>query len=577
MATTKYPLDTTGTAPSNLISDEIHSVQPPADIKDASFIVPRASPFFATKMEIWTGPKKTGNKLLEGRDYFFTHYFVAGSRYYGPTFYGGIAWLDQTFKGTVYLTYQVLGGEFTVNSTSEVEYITNKLYPNLRVVTWDQIKGVPSTLPPDAHYHHVDDINFAHINATAKDIADAIRGTGGSGGGGSDGALALIQQHLSAISGAHRPAAVGLGNVSNYPMATSKEAEASSALHYASPSTVSYMIKRAIAGENLTDIRNRVITLEDDVVKIKGNIVGINNHLAEVDRGMAEMNSSIADLDTKIANNVVVLNRVEQTAINAAASASLAMAQAAANAANIENLAIRINTAIYAGTHTYGVGNHELLIPPKAKLRVVLIGAGGGSGAMYDLKANKEKNTYRATDGEDTSLMLLGSDKVPIEPIAVCVAGGGRRGDDNYEDGGVAQGGEGGVCLSMGNSLSVSVVPNISYDNLVDVPDDKGKKGNNGDSSSTGTGNVKGTDGTTINTSGDILTSQMYGKGRDGIHKAGMGGSGGRTAITIDNNSNEDYRVQICVGYAGNTSRGEGTTEGNIFLSHGVAYTTYVN
>lgn len=91
-----YPYDPTGVASTNLIVDELHSVQPPSAISRASFIVLRASPFFLEGVELYTGPNKTGTRLIPNKDYFYTHKFVAGTTYLGRTLYGSILSLTRT-------------------------------------------------------------------------------------------------------------------------------------------------------------------------------------------------------------------------------------------------------------------------------------------------------------------------------------------------------------------------------------------------------------------------------------------------------------------------------------------------
>ena len=79
MAKLIYPYDPSGVAISNKIVDELRSVQPPTNIDQPSFVIVRAGPFFRNSLEIFTAPKRGGTKLIEGKDYFVTHEFVAVS------------------------------------------------------------------------------------------------------------------------------------------------------------------------------------------------------------------------------------------------------------------------------------------------------------------------------------------------------------------------------------------------------------------------------------------------------------------------------------------------------------------
>ena len=158
MAKLIYPYDPSGVAISNKIVDELRSVQPPTNIDQPSFVIVRAGPFFRNSLEIFTAPNRGGTKLIEGKDYFVTHEFVAGSNFLGKPMAGGVAFTNALYKGNTYFHYQTLGGDFTVNDTVVLEELTRRYYADIRWVKWDQLTGVPSAFPPDAHQHVVTDI-----------------------------------------------------------------------------------------------------------------------------------------------------------------------------------------------------------------------------------------------------------------------------------------------------------------------------------------------------------------------------------------------------------------------------------
>lgn len=58
-----YPLDLTGSQPSNLIRDEKHTISPPSQITQSSFIVLRACPFFAHNIVVKDGKGPTARTL----------------------------------------------------------------------------------------------------------------------------------------------------------------------------------------------------------------------------------------------------------------------------------------------------------------------------------------------------------------------------------------------------------------------------------------------------------------------------------------------------------------------------------
>lgn len=206
MATIIYPYDPSGVATTNLITDELRSVQPPSDINQASFVIPLKGPFFVESLKVYTAKNKQGTRLIEGKDFFITHEFVAGTNWLGKPLAGGIAFTNALYTGNLYFTYQTLGGDFVVNDVTILESITRKLYADVRFVTWDQLTGVPSAFPPDAHQHVVTDIKtLADVVTALNSIAAALVGSldDDTIAGGESAALSLIRQHLSAASNAH--------------------------------------------------------------------------------------------------------------------------------------------------------------------------------------------------------------------------------------------------------------------------------------------------------------------------------------------------------------------------------------
>lgn len=575
----KYPYDPSGLEPSNRIVNELHSVQPPANISNASFTVALLAPFFMENFEIWTGINKTGNRLVLGTDYLLTHKFVAGSNQTGKMLYAGVMWTNQAYTGNVYFNYNTLGGDFTVNDVSLVESITNQLYTEVRFVTWDQITGVPSAFPPDAHHHTVNDIK------TFADVEDAIRGVSaailalvtGGGEGGDTGAMALIRNHLSQTTDAHTKSAVGLGNVSNYPMAVEQDAQQARADRMTSPSIVQYMINRAVGNENLGDIRDSIITIEETIKNITQAIQNTNTYLDQVDERLSLIDNRVSELNESMVNMNENIGRVDMNANNAIGVANSAAAVAAAAEANMKILADRTNRLVFAGTHSYGTGSHVIIIPARTSLRVNLIGAGGGSGMYYESVAQLNKYGGRSNRGEDSILYALGLYKQPVEPYPVLVAGGGESGNNNYPDGGLTLGGDGGKASFIADRIKVSDLVKPVQPTLVAMAvANNGVNGTNGDSGNGTNTAVPGVGGFKLNDSGD-LSKQTYGKGRAGVQRAGLGGSGAKAATTIQNDTDDDFYIQLVVGRHGTSNKSIVNVPERVYDSNGVGFTTLVD
>lgn len=576
-----FPYDSTGVASTNLIVDELHSVQPPSDISRASYIVLKASPFFKEGVELYTGPNKTGTRLVPNKDYFYTHKFVAGSVYLGRTLYGSITFTNSNYSGNVYATYQTLGGDFVLNDVSVIERITNEYYQDIRFVTWDQIEGVPSAFPPDAHQHPVNDIKtFDDVVIALENIAAAILASGSTGGGDS-GALALITQHLGNQSTAHTPSAVGLGRVANFPPSTEAEALALRTDRYMTPQTTGYLISRYISNQNLGDIRNRVVVLEDEVGRIKGQIQDILGLIEGQSQAISRLTTDVSGFrrELDIMNNNI--GDMQQQVMIATTTANTAMAIASAADSNMNDAISRVHDILYVNNAILPVGSHFLTIPKGTKIQVTLIGAGGGSGRHYTLASDGTRFGGNLMPGEESILFFLGTRQLPIEPTPLAIAGGGQSGMNNWGDAGAVTGGLGGKgWIFRASRVKVSEIKNINLLNdLIEVASENfGTNGTNGDSSNNGN-EIVGIGGFYINATADPYR-QIYGKGCPGNNKASLGGSGAKAVFILDNDTVNDVRIGIVVGRHGTSARNQ--TSGAVkylsaIESNGVAIVQLVN
>lgn len=559
MATINYPYDPSGIAATNLITDELRSVQPPADINQASFVIPLKGPFFVESLKVFTAQNKQGTQLLEGRDFFITHEFVAGTNWLGKPLAGGIAFTNALYTGNIYLTYQTLGGDFVVNDVSILENITRKLYADVRFVTWDQLSGVPSAFPPDAHQHPVTDIKtLADVVTSLNAIAAALVGSmdDDTAGGADTAALSLIRQHLSSTSGAHTPQAVGLGNVSNYATASEEDAVANRYDRFMTPNTTSFLIRRMINAENIRQIRADIDTIEYAIESIKIDISNISNKIRLLDLSLAELNNLINSYRQEIQNLAL---QVETTLDQAQLSQTIAMqalSQAAATEANIELLSNRVDEVIYPDNIILPPGTHFINLPPGARMNVNLIGAGAGSGRYYNTSSEQVILAGGLTSGEDSVLWFLGDRTKVSEPVPLLVAGGGLAGTNSYGSIGRSNSGAGGVCQRFrGESINVSEIVNINLTtDLVTGPSEtQGVAGTIGDTSNTAA-MVAGVGGYKIDATGEGYY-QTYGRGCRGTTRAGMGGSGGKWQINVKNDTLKTMRFMVQVGKAGQSAR----------------------
>lgn len=586
MATIMYPYDPSGIAPTNLIKDELRSIQPPADITQASFAVPLKAPFFVNTLELWTGLNKTGTKLVLGRDYFLTHDFVAGSNFLGKPMAGGVAFTNSLYKGNIYFHYQTLGGDFVINDTTILESIARKHYSDVRFTTWDQLNGVPSAFPANAHQHVVTDIKtFADVVNALNGIAAALVGSldDNTAGSNETTGLALIRQHISATANAHTPGAVGLSNVSNYAVANEADSVALRNDRYMTPNTTGYLIRRYIAAENLQDIRDTIYTMDETVQAILLSIRQINAKIANIDLAISSINETMNLYRQEITQVSMQMVDVVDRSNIANTIAVQALSQASATEANLQLVTARVNDVIYSDNIILPAGEHLITIPSGNTMRIEMVGGGAGSGRWFNLSSDFVPNSGGPLSAEDSVLWFLGTRSAPLEPLPLLVAGGGLAGSNSYGNIGRSNSGNGGLCSRFRKDrIKVSEITNIdlSVDLIQGPTDTSGTAGISGDTSNT-QAFVTGVGGWGLDVSGDGKYRQVYGRGGRGVTRAGMGGSGGRWNITLQNDSTEDVRLIVSVAKSGKNARSSVNDETMNIVDKltcaGVAVLTLVN
>lgn len=213
-----YPLDLTGTQPSNRIKNEKHTVNPPNDVTHASFIVARACPFYEHTLVIKDGTSSTARTLVEGQDYICTHQSITLTHHTKLPVFASISFIDRQYTGTVYLSYNTVGGEWTLDDNSIVEKLTRDTY-SIHHVSFDQIVGVPSSYPNAPHDHNPTSlVGLDEVVTRLTEIAAALRA-----GQGSYAQMATALQHHLTTPNAHGPGDVGLGNVKNFELAITSD------------------------------------------------------------------------------------------------------------------------------------------------------------------------------------------------------------------------------------------------------------------------------------------------------------------------------------------------------------------
>lgn len=260
-----YPLDLTGTQPSNRIKNEKHTVSPPSQITQASFIVLRACPFFADNIVIKDGITATARTLAFGEDYILTHKSIALTMLTKKPVYASIMFKDRNYTGSVYVTYNTVGGEYNLPDYTIVEKLTRQKYV-LTHTSFDQIVGLPAAYPNPPHQHDPTDlVGMSTVVDKMAEIAAAIRSTQGSYGL----LNTVVNGHINSAV-AHTSAQVGLGNVKNYDIAVDSDFPLRAADKYATAVTVYDHVSGELSKVATTNAATYLTKTEANLLYIKG-------------------------------------------------------------------------------------------------------------------------------------------------------------------------------------------------------------------------------------------------------------------------------------------------------------------
>lgn len=217
MPTTTYPFDPTGNLLANKIVNE-QQILTATNFRDFHFIVPKWAPYFSDSLVIkHRALDNTVRTLVEGIDFYCTHWFISASRACAKPIYGSISFLNTSLAGVITLTYQTLGGIWTLD-TALINQILADSLNNPRTTAWDVVSNMPTRFPPiDHEWDLVDMVGATQLAAAIAGVESALRQTGTGG----------IESHIVDMNNPHQTnkAQIGLSEVLNYGLATVVEAQ----------------------------------------------------------------------------------------------------------------------------------------------------------------------------------------------------------------------------------------------------------------------------------------------------------------------------------------------------------------
>lgn len=163
-----YPLDLTGRASSNRISNEVHTV----GSGNRAFVL-NAGPFY-TQRDLIVRSVATGQLLFPDVDYQALHYIRAASRVSGLEVCGAIYIKNTQITGDVSVDYSCIGGEYSA-LVSVIQDILDTIDLNNGPVHWGQILDVPSQFPPVDHLQNINTLyGFDDLIAVVEGVRQAI-------------------------------------------------------------------------------------------------------------------------------------------------------------------------------------------------------------------------------------------------------------------------------------------------------------------------------------------------------------------------------------------------------------------
>lgn len=233
----RYALDLTGVLAANKIKLEQHTLTS-ANGADRQMIVPILGPFYAKNLLVQY--KNTAGQYVTAElnvDYVPVCEFYQLSDIAAYPLYGAIGMLNVALEGTIYITYQSLGGDFVIDKNMLYEKLAARI-ANPRQVEWSAVTGLPNYYPVNTHEHELSSDIIGMSAATTA--VEAITTAESSGHEETD--LTLIKAHIAQTGNVHNtvPADIGLEYVNNYPIATVAQAvDSTNDSTYLTPMTAS--------------------------------------------------------------------------------------------------------------------------------------------------------------------------------------------------------------------------------------------------------------------------------------------------------------------------------------------------
>lgn len=168
----RYPLDKTGVSPDNYVANELHSLNPQANVENARVFAPIYGPFFSESVVI--KDRADNRTLVKDTDYKITDLLQDASLKFGKAVGQFIVVINGLVSNEISINYQVLGGNYQNDSTA-IQHVFETFLNDTRPVDWNSVTGKPLTYPTNLHLHLLEDvIGFGPVIVALEQIKEAI-------------------------------------------------------------------------------------------------------------------------------------------------------------------------------------------------------------------------------------------------------------------------------------------------------------------------------------------------------------------------------------------------------------------
>lgn len=164
----KYPIDPTGVNPNNRVLREEHDLG--SGVNRA--LVPNYSAFYSESLEVFVEDRV--DPLIPNQHYIAAQLHGDASAALNKEVCLVVIITDQSIMGKVFLTYQTVGGEFSVSVDALRRAIEDEDLDD-RSVSWGDLIAKPSAFAPAPHLHDIGDLyGFEYLVESLEALRIAI-------------------------------------------------------------------------------------------------------------------------------------------------------------------------------------------------------------------------------------------------------------------------------------------------------------------------------------------------------------------------------------------------------------------